>query len=153
MHGNPLQCSCLENPMDRGAWWATVHGVPKSQTWLSDWAHTIKPILICDPDWRGQKYQTTSLTPRSTGQTTLRILDWETLLTFIIKQGESWTSHNALDPTESTRSSGEWDWGQETALNYLSGRCFPAWCPPSYINREASTWGTWKVPGGKYLTC
>ena len=31
-HGNPLQYSCLENPMDRGAWWATVHGVPKSQT-------------------------------------------------------------------------------------------------------------------------
>ena len=29
---NPLQCSCLENPMDRGAWWATVHGVAKSQT-------------------------------------------------------------------------------------------------------------------------
>ena len=31
-HGNPLQYSCLENPMDRGAWWATVHGVEKSQT-------------------------------------------------------------------------------------------------------------------------
>ena len=31
-HGNPLQCSCLENPMDRGAWWAIVHGVAKSQT-------------------------------------------------------------------------------------------------------------------------
>ena len=30
--GNPLQYSCLENPMDRGAWWATVHGVAKSQT-------------------------------------------------------------------------------------------------------------------------
>ena len=30
-HGNPLQYSCLENPMDRGAWWATVHGVAKSQ--------------------------------------------------------------------------------------------------------------------------
>ena len=30
--GNPLQCSYLENPMDRGAWWATVHGVAKSQT-------------------------------------------------------------------------------------------------------------------------
>ena len=29
---NPLQYSCLENPMDRGAWWATVHGVTKSQT-------------------------------------------------------------------------------------------------------------------------
>ena len=29
-HGNPLQYSCLENPMDRGAWWAMVHGVAKS---------------------------------------------------------------------------------------------------------------------------
>ena len=35
-NGNPLQYSCLENPMDGGAWWATVHGVTKSRTWLSD---------------------------------------------------------------------------------------------------------------------
>ena len=35
-HGNPLQSSCLENPMDRGAWRATVHQVTKSQTRLSD---------------------------------------------------------------------------------------------------------------------
>ena len=34
-NGNPLQYSFLENFMDRGAWWATVHGVPKSQTRLS----------------------------------------------------------------------------------------------------------------------
>ena len=33
-HGDSLQCSCLENPMDRGAWQATVHGVEKSQTQL-----------------------------------------------------------------------------------------------------------------------
>ena len=31
-HGNQLQYSCLENPMDRGAWWAIIHGVAKSQT-------------------------------------------------------------------------------------------------------------------------
>ena len=31
-HGNPLQYSCLENPMDREAWWATVNGVAKSRT-------------------------------------------------------------------------------------------------------------------------
>ena len=31
-HGNPLQYSYLENPIDRGAWWATVHGVAKSRT-------------------------------------------------------------------------------------------------------------------------
>ena len=33
-HGNPFQYSCLENPMDRGAWWATVYRVAKSQTGL-----------------------------------------------------------------------------------------------------------------------
>ena len=33
-HGNPLQYPCLENPMDRGAQWATVHSIPKSQTQL-----------------------------------------------------------------------------------------------------------------------
>ena len=35
-NGNPLHYSCLENPMDRGAWQATVHGVAKSQTQLSN---------------------------------------------------------------------------------------------------------------------
>ena len=35
-NGNPLQYSCLENPMDGGTWWATVHGVAKSWTRLSD---------------------------------------------------------------------------------------------------------------------
>ena len=38
-NGNPLQYSCLENPMDGGAWWATVHGVTKSRTRLSDFTY------------------------------------------------------------------------------------------------------------------
>ena len=51
-NGNPHQYSCLENPMDGGAWWATVHGVTKSQTRLTDFiltfhfhthTHTHKP--------------------------------------------------------------------------------------------------------------
>ena len=33
-HGNPLQCSCVENPLARGAWWATVHGGRKNWTQL-----------------------------------------------------------------------------------------------------------------------
>ena len=37
---NPPQYSCLENPMDGGAWWAAVHGVTKSWTWLSDFTFT-----------------------------------------------------------------------------------------------------------------
>src|SRR5574341_201933 len=39
-NGNPLQCSCLENPRDRGAWWAAVYGVTKSRTRLSNFNFT-----------------------------------------------------------------------------------------------------------------
>ena len=39
-NGNPLQYSCLENPMDGGAWWAEVHGVAKGGTQLSDFTFT-----------------------------------------------------------------------------------------------------------------
>ena len=39
-NGTPLQYSCLENPMDGGAWWAAVHEVSKSQTRLSDFTFT-----------------------------------------------------------------------------------------------------------------
>ena len=44
-NGNPLQNSCLENPMGGGAWWATVHGVAKSQTQLSHF--TLHFTLSC----------------------------------------------------------------------------------------------------------
>ena len=54
-NGTPLQSSCLENPMDGGAWWAAVHGVPRSQTRLSDFTFSfhfhalgkeMQPILV-----------------------------------------------------------------------------------------------------------
>ena len=45
-NGNPLQYSCLENPMDRGAWWATVHGVAKSRTRLSGFTLTFTMVLL-----------------------------------------------------------------------------------------------------------
>ena len=45
-HGNPLQYSCLENPMDRGSWWATVHRVAKSQTqWKQLSMYTCRGML------------------------------------------------------------------------------------------------------------
>ena len=40
-NGNPLQYSCLKNPMHRGAWWSTVHGVTNSWTQLNTHTHTI----------------------------------------------------------------------------------------------------------------
>ena len=47
-NSNSLQYSCLENSMDRGAWWATVHGVEKSGTWLSDFS-LVAQRLKCLP--------------------------------------------------------------------------------------------------------
>ena len=45
-HGHSLQDSCLGNPMDKRVWWASVHGVAKSWTWLSDWTKRILDINI-----------------------------------------------------------------------------------------------------------
>ena len=44
-NGKPLQYSCLENPMNRGTWWATVNGVAKSQTRLSDFTFTFASLV------------------------------------------------------------------------------------------------------------
>ena len=49
-HGNPLQYSCLENHMDREAWWPTVHRVAKSQTWLKQLSiHTCTYSMDLEP--------------------------------------------------------------------------------------------------------
>ena len=45
-NGNPLQCPCLENPRDRGAWWAAVNGVAQSRTQLT-WLSSSSSIILC----------------------------------------------------------------------------------------------------------
>ena len=45
-NGKPLQYSCLENPIDGGAWWAAVHGVAKSRTQLSDFTFTFHSYAL-----------------------------------------------------------------------------------------------------------
>ena len=47
-NGTPLQYSCLKNPMDRGAWWATVHGVAKSRTRLNDFTSLYSYYTVID---------------------------------------------------------------------------------------------------------
>ena len=61
--GTPLQYSCLENPMDGGAWWATVHGVAKSQTWLSNFTFTFHFYfsLSCTGEGNGNPFQCSCL--------------------------------------------------------------------------------------------
>ena len=45
-NGNPLQCSCLENPRDGGAWWAAVYGVAQSRTRLKRLSSSSKPLYL-----------------------------------------------------------------------------------------------------------
>ena len=52
-NGNPLQYSCLENPMDRGGWWATVHGIAKSGTRLSNFTSLLHFAITC-ASWEPQ---------------------------------------------------------------------------------------------------
>ena len=60
-HSNPLQYSCLENPMDRGAWWATVHRTAKSQTRLK--THTcIHALTVQDLSYKAQARVSLTLT-------------------------------------------------------------------------------------------
>ena len=62
-NGTPLQYSCLENPMDRGTWWAAVHGVAKSRTRLSDFTS-----LSCTGEGNGTPLQCSCLeNPRDGG--------------------------------------------------------------------------------------
>ena len=63
-NGYPLQYSCLESPMDRGAWHAAVHGVTKSWTWLSDFHYVCFSGSIDVPFIRLRKFTSISSLPR-----------------------------------------------------------------------------------------
>ena len=67
-NGTPFQYSCLENPVDGGAWWAAVHGVTKSQTQLSDFTLTFHFSLSCVGEGNGNPLQCSCLeNPRDRG--------------------------------------------------------------------------------------
>ena len=91
-NANPLQCSCLENPMDRGAWWAIVHGVTKSWPQLRDWAQVftrldISHLILWDLHWNSKCWEKVILTPLSTmafHSYSLTSLLLVTSLTFIV---------------------------------------------------------------------
>ena len=77
-NGNPLQCSCLENPRDGGAWWAAISGVAQSRTWLK-WLSGRKTWKIQGVLFVPQSPETKQI---SSGQQTSRRLEGETLSVF-----------------------------------------------------------------------
>ena len=88
-NGSPLQCSCLENPRDEGAWWAAVYGVAQSRTWLN-WLSSSSSSKVegdrrMNPCWtRGQLSYSFYVTSRK--QPSCRILRWSP----VCHMGQSW---------------------------------------------------------------
>jgi hypothetical protein len=72
-NGNPLQYSCLEDPMDRGAWWATVHGVRKSQARVSEHARPSLPAQPLSPSSLGAR-EPAGLLPSTSPRLEARVL-------------------------------------------------------------------------------
>ena len=64
-NGNSLQYSCLENPMDRGAWWAIIHRIAKIQAWLK-WQHALRWKLTTVWECQFSKNQAISISNRCT---------------------------------------------------------------------------------------
>ena len=88
-NGTPLQYSCLENPMDGGAWWAAVHGVAKSQTRLSDFTfhfHALEKEMATDSSvlaWRIPEMGESGGLP-SMGSDTTEVTQQQQQLTIIV---------------------------------------------------------------------
>ena len=93
-NGNPLQYSCLENPMDGGAWWATVHGVAKTQTWLRDFTFRTHPV-DCRTHWILRPCSTRVTVPGSYPQPINTLLthcihQWKVILYPLCKWASPW---------------------------------------------------------------
>ena len=72
-NGNPLQCSCLENPRDGGAWWAAVYGVAQSRTRLKQLSSSSREIVKDREAWRAVvQVVTKSPTQFGNGKTTTK---------------------------------------------------------------------------------
>ena len=153
-NGTPLQYSCLENPTDRGAWKATVHGVPEGQTWLSDFTfsfhfHTLKKDMAPHssvPAWRILGTGEPGGLP-STGSHRVRH-DWSDCMQACIREGN-------VNPLQSSclkdpRDRGPW-WAavygvaqSQTRLKRLSSTIQSTNSTPRYLSKENEN-SSWKT--------
>ena len=132
-HGNLLQCSCLENPMDRGAWWATIHRVAKGQTRLKQLStHRTCHLFLCQCEVKATQLCLTLCNPidyRVHGILQARILEW---LAFPFSRGPSqprdWTQVSCIAgeffTSWATREAPR-DWDLKAAPTILSFQIWP----------------------------
>ena len=103
-NGNPLQYSCLRNPMDRGVWWASVHGVAKSWTQLSNYSHhqavtknlrliTSSLIPVPGGSWEGGRFWVEGVANEAWGQEARAVSCLVSRIYHALPQGERPASH------------------------------------------------------------
>ena len=127
-NGNPLRYSCLENPVDGGAWWVTVHGVTKSRTWLSDFTFTLRGWSGCYSSLsaQGGRASMGTLEPwpaRTPESRVLRGLSKSALGESWRWSGQEswhWTTESAV--TDGAESEGEWITAFQRAFAIKSGQ-------------------------------
>ena len=133
-NGNPLQFSCLENSMDRGAWKAAVHGVAKSWTQLSDWAH----IHTCIRDSCLRSYKESSkptgkrkLEEHSGGNTNKSTATTRHALNdILVETGRHLSTKRRKEPPPTPRSQGSPVPGPSTAASLREQEPFGVSCAP-----------------------
>ena len=115
-NGTPLQNSCLENSRDRGAWWATVHGVAKSWTQLSNWAHTCIVVYLSALNivWF---YSTSELMEK-----------WQRLCFSSTSQLSLGTWLSLKVEYEQKHMCVSVEWSCRMLSLYLANLCFPSYC-------------------------
>ena len=121
-NGNPLQCSCLENPRDRGAWWAAVYGVVQSRTWLK-WLSSSSSTLGWRIPWTEEPGRLQSMGSQRVSQTRLKQLSMHTHLSIMWIKGPSISPRmeDGAHPAYSCRDSQERRGGRETETSRRSG--------------------------------
>ena len=133
--GNPLQYSCLENPMDRGASWATVHGVAK--TWLSDFTFTFHFHTL-------EKEMATHSS----------VLAWRIPGAGepggLLSMGSHRAGHNWSDLAAAAGPGGEKEW--RAAVSYVQKFNFSRWRSSGYLWSNVSVLNTTKLHTSKRVT-
>ena len=107
-NGNPLQCSCLENPRDGGAWWAAVYGVAQSRTWLKRLSSSSIRGLLFSSGLKG---------------TALHISRAFSMHLFLFSRTQLWTNMLSLAPLPTTRT--------HFCVSWTHGRMWALLCSPS----------------------
>ena len=137
-HGNPLQYSCLENPMDRGAWWVTVHRVTKIWAWLK-WLNAHAHILDTAASAAAKSHQSVRLcaTPETAAHQAPPSLGFS--------RQEPWSGLPFPSPLHESE---KWKWSRSVVSDHIL--IFLDAEAQKQVRRSSSSWDTCHLMDERY---